>query len=473
MDRDQFLTNLRQSCGIDPQRPVLAGISGGPDSICLLDLLYRCEINTFAAHLDHSLRPESTSEAEFVARVCEEYRIPFISRRVDVAEYSRKHSLAVEEGARVMRYEFLFTEAQKIGAQAVLVAHHADDQVETVLMHLMRGSGLSGLAGMRMQLLPNPWSDEIPLVRPLLHTWRDEIVEYCQERCLESVQDQSNLDTRYYRNRIRHELIPVLQTYNPMIKDRLQKTSEVIGSEDDLLQLLAGKAFNDVVLQKKEKFIEFQRDGLKGLHPALIRRIVRQSIFLLNQSLRDVEFDAVERGVEFIRKLNRSNQEVLCAGLSIFSSFHDRMVIAFDDDPLLDLWPQLLISAPSPLPIRGETRINEKWVVRIASITKWTQTNNLYVCQVDAGKLNGELIIDTVQPGDRFFPYGMDGKSKKMGDFWTNEGLPARARKLWPLVRAGGQIIWVPGCRIAEHVKVTKDTRQILQIEMIKKGPAG
>mgnify|MGYP000957941121 CR=1 FL=1 len=473
MDCDEFLKLLYQTCGIDPNLPVIAGISGGPDSMCLLDLLHRCGVQTVAAHLDHSLRPESASEAVFVANKCQEYGIPFISQQVDVAEYSKQKSLAIEEGARVLRYEFLFTQAQKHEAQAVLVAHHADDQVETVLMHLMRGSGLSGLAGMRMKLLPNPWSNKIPLVRPLLHTWREEIIKYCLDRNLEPVQDLSNLDTRYYRNRIRHDLIPLLQTYNPLIKERLQKTSEVIDLEDDLLQSLTEKSFNEVVLQKNEKFIEFDRKGLKDLHPALMRRILRHAIYMLNQSLRDIEFDAIERGVDFIRQQNRSNQEVLCSGLSIFCSFHDRLVIAFDGDPLLDLWPQLDSNATLSIPVQGETRINDKWIVRTAFTPIRKATKDPYTCQMDPESLKGELTIDSVRAGERFMPFGMNGKSMKMGDFWTNAGLPARARKNWPLLRSGDQIIWVPGFRIADNVRVTKNTRQILQIEVLKNYPAG
>ncbi len=472
MDYDQILKNLRQICGINPQRPVLAGISGGPDSICLLDILHRFRINTIVAHLDHSLRPESVSEADFVARKCAEYEIPFVSKKVDVAEFSRQNSLAIEEGARELRYKFLFEEALKAGAQAVMVAHHADDQVETILMHLMRGSGLSGVAGMRFLLLPNPWSETIPLVRPLLYTWRDEIIEYCLNRDLDFVRDQSNLDTRYYRNRIRHELIPILQTYNPSIKERLQKMGEVIGSEEDFLQSFTEKAFDEVTLQKKDRFIEFNRDRMKALHPALIRRIVRKSIFLLNQSLRDVEFDTVERGVKFIRELNRSNHEVLCAGLSIFTGFHNRLIIAFDDDPLLDLWPQLMAGSRIPLPLNGLVQINEKWVVCTQETSEWRHVNDRYVCQIDIGKLTEELVINTVQPGDRFMPYGMNGKMKKLSEFWTNEGLPSRARKLWPLVSSGDQIVWVPGFRIAETVKVTNRTRNILQIEVKKIDPA-
>jgi tRNA(Ile)-lysidine synthase len=464
-----FRQILIQKCGIDPTKPVLAGISGGPDSLCLLHLLHQCGINTIAAHLDHSLRPTSAKEADYVAKLCADACIPLVRHRVDATEYSARNHLAIEEGARILRYEFLFREAEEAGAQAVLVAHHADDQVETVLMHLMRGSGLSGLAGMRMVLVPNPWSGTIPLVRPLLFTWREEIEEYCRIHQLEPVQDDSNLDTRYYRNRIRHELIPVLKTYNPLVKERLQKMSSVVGQEDELLRLLTDQAWTDVLLQQADRFIELRREEMRVLHPALMRRVMRKAILMLNRSLRDIEFDCVERGVGFILKSNRSNQEVLCAGISIFNYLRDRLLIAFDDDRLDDLWPQMPSNPGIPLPEEGEVRINAQWVIQIETTVEKQPGKDAFSCLVDAGKLMGELKVDTARPGERFMPYGMNGKTKKLGDFWTSEGLPARARKLWPLVYSGSEIIWVPGFRIAEPVKVTAKSQKVLQIKLIKK----
>ncbi len=469
MNRDDFLRVLNKHYKIDPLKPVLAGISGGPDSICLLHLLHQCGIATIAAHMDHSLRPTSEAEADYVAGVCVEFGITLVRKRVDAAEYSECHHLAIEEGARMLRYEFLFEESEKAGAQAVLVAHHADDQVETVLMHLMRGSGLSGLAGMRIVLLPNPWSERIPLIRPLLFTWRNEIEEYCKIHHLQPVQDDSNLDTRYYRNRIRHELIPTLATYNSLIKERLQKMSEVVGQEDDLLRSLTDKAWNAVLLESNDRYIVLLLKEMQMMHPSLIRRVIRKAISILNRSLRDIEFDCVERGVEFIQHSNRSNQEVLCAGLSIFRCFHDRLVIAFDEDPLDDLWPQMTSGAEIQLPDEGEVFINQKWVLQISSTTEKLPGQDVYSCLMDIGHLKNNLFVNTVKTGDCFMPYGMKGKTKKLGDFWTNAGLPIRARQRWPLLRSGEQIVWIPGFRIAESVKVTEMSKKIVRISVIKK----
>jgi len=469
VDRNDFLQILIHQCGIDPALPVLAGISGGPDSICLLHLLHQCGIPTVAAHLDHALRPTSAAEADHVGRVCAEMGIPLIRKRIDAADYSERHHLAIEEGARVLRYDFLFEEAEKAGAQAVLVAHHADDQVETVLMHLMRGSGLSGLAGMRMVLLPNPWSERIPLVRPLLLVWREEIEECCRIHQLQPVQDGSNLDTRYYRNRIRHELIPELKTYNPLIKERLQKMSEVVGQEEELLRALTDREWNKVLLESTDRYIVLRRNEVQTLTPGLTRRLIRKGILALNHSLRDIEFDYVERGVDFIRNSNRSNQEVLCAGLVIFNCYRERLVIAFDDDPLDDLWPQISPGTEIWLPEMGETAINQKWVVHIGPTAERLPGKDAYSCLVDISQLTDRLVVNTACEGDRFMPYGMKGKTMKLGDFWTNEGLPNRARKRWPLVRSGGEIIWIPGFRIADSVKVNQKSQMVVRITLTKK----
>lgn len=448
---------------------MLAGISGGPDSLCLLHLLHQSGIQTVAAHLDHALRSTSAAEADQVARICAEFGTPLIRARIDAADFSESHRLTIEEGARVLRYEFLFEEAEKNGSQAVLVAHHADDQVETVLMHLMRGSGLSGLAGMRRVLLPNPWSEHIPLVRPLLLTWRGEIEEYCRVHHLQPVQDGSNLDTRYYRNRIRHDLIPALITYNPLIKERLQKMSEIVGQEEDLLRSLTDKVWNEVLLESTDRYIVLRRSEVKGLHPALTRRLIRKGILLLNHSLRDIEFDCVERGVNFIQNSNRSNQEVLCAGLSIFNCFRERLVIGFDDDPLDDLWPQMAPGLEICLPEQGEVAINQKWVLQIVPTAERQPGKDPHSCLMDMGHLNDRLVVNTVREGDRFMPYGMKGKTKKLGDFWTNEGLPIRARQRWPLVRSGGEIVWIPGFRISDSVKVSEKSTSIVRITIVKK----
>ena len=165
---EQFVSAIKGKCLLDSGSAVLVGVSGGPDSLCMLDILRRLDYRLVVAHLDHSLRADSAQEAEQLRHLVEGYSLPFVLERGDVPAYAARHSLSIEEAAREVRYRFLFDQAARCQAPAVAVGHTANDQVETVLMHLLRGSGLAGLRGMSYRSLPNPWSQSIPLVRPLL-----------------------------------------------------------------------------------------------------------------------------------------------------------------------------------------------------------------------------------------------------------------------------------------------------------------
>jgi tRNA(Ile)-lysidine synthase len=194
---EQFVSALKEKCLLDPGLPVLVGVSGGPDSLCMLDMLHQLGYPVIVAHLDHSLRAESAQEAEQLRQLAQSIGLTFVLERNDVDSYATSHSLSIEEAAREARYQFLFEQARQHQAQAVAVGHTANDQVETVLMHLLRGSGLPGLRGMSYRSLPNPWSKNIPLVRPLLGVWREEILAHLEQNGLVPTLDASNLDTRF------------------------------------------------------------------------------------------------------------------------------------------------------------------------------------------------------------------------------------------------------------------------------------
>ena len=206
MELQVFLKTVQEQCHLQPDQPVLVGVSGGPDSLCLLDLFSRLEFPLIVAHFDHALRPESARDAEYVRSLAAAYGKAFTTTRQDVALYAQTAHLSLEEAARQARYRFLFEQAQVYSAQAVAVAHTADDQVETVLMHLLRGSGLDGLKGMPFRTEFPGWQPQLPLVRPLLTTWRAEVEEYCRLRQLEPLYDPTNRETLYYRNRLRLDL---------------------------------------------------------------------------------------------------------------------------------------------------------------------------------------------------------------------------------------------------------------------------
>lgn len=191
---------LRDECFLKPDKPVIVAVSGGPDSLCLLDILHKFSSLLMVAHFNHGLRPESESDARAVRREAEKRSLTFILGEDDVATFAADNRLSIEEAARIRRYRFLFAQAEKYDTQAVAVGHTADDQIETMLMHLLRGSGLSGLKGMPARSSPNAWSAGIPLLRPLISIWREEVLAYCREYDLKPVIDRSNMDTTIYRN---------------------------------------------------------------------------------------------------------------------------------------------------------------------------------------------------------------------------------------------------------------------------------
>ena len=186
---EKIATVLQDECQVVRDRPLLAAVSGGADSLALLDALWRLGYRLAVAHLDHQLRPESSEQAGELARRVREIGIPFYMKRADVAGFAQSQGLSLEEAGRILRYQFLFSQAAELNSQAVLTGHTADDQVETVLMHLLRGSGLPGLCGMAFRSLPNPWSPETALVRPLLSTWRSVVNAYLEQRGLQPIED--------------------------------------------------------------------------------------------------------------------------------------------------------------------------------------------------------------------------------------------------------------------------------------------
>ena len=244
---EQFVSVLEEKCLLDPGLPVLAGVSGGPDSLCMLDVLRQLGYRLIVAHLDHSLRPDAAQEAEHLRQLVEGYGLPFVLERGDVQAYAASHRLSIEEAAREVRYRFLFEQAARHQAQAVAVGHTANDQVETVLMHLLRGSGLTGLRGMSYRSLPNPWSQTIPLVRPLLGAWREQILSHLEQNGLQPSLDASNLDTRFYRNRLRHELIPQLENLNPGVRQRLWQMADVLAEDEAVLEMMEQTAWESCI----------------------------------------------------------------------------------------------------------------------------------------------------------------------------------------------------------------------------------
>ena len=255
------------------------GVSGGPDSLCLLDLARKIPtLKIIVAHFNHQLRPEAALETEFVGSLAEQLKLPFVSEGADVRGYSEEHRLSLEEAARMLRYQFLFAHARSEHASVVAVGHTADDQVETILMHFLRGAGMAGLKGMAGRTLLPEFDRKIPLARPILHLWRDETETYCREHGFEPVLDPTNRDETYFRNRLRHSLIPELEKYNPRFKNTLLRTAEALAGDYGALNDAVDSTWEKVVSRVEPDYVAFRGPDLEKIPEGLRRNILRKAI---------------------------------------------------------------------------------------------------------------------------------------------------------------------------------------------------
>jgi tRNA(Ile)-lysidine synthase len=464
---------LQNDCCLDRQTGLLVAVSGGPDSLCLLHVLWQLGYPLVVAHLDHGLRAESATEAEDVQRLAESLGVPWVSARREVQTFAAQNSLSIEEAARNLRYRFLFEQAEKLGLQAVAVGHTADDQVETVLMHLLRGAGLSGLRGMSYRSLPNPWSQTIPLVRPLLGVWREEIMEYVSRQGLQPTLDASNLDRRYYRNRLRHELIPHLEALNPGARQRIWRMASLLRDEEDIVEGRVDAAWRQCRLEAEDEAVAFDTVLLSSQPKGLQRRLVRRAIALLRPGLRDIDLEAVERTLEFLAAPTRSGRMDLAAGLRLEMAGERLWVANWDASLPAAYGPQLVAGEVLEMVTPGQVHLAGRWSLQaeILPVDEFSQAQarsntNSYRAWLDLDRLAQPLKVRARHPGERFRPLGMGGHSLKLSDFMVNVGLPRQARAGWPLVVAREEIIWVPGYRIAETASVEQSTQRILRLTL-------
>jgi tRNA(Ile)-lysidine synthase len=467
----------RDRCGLNLDDPLVVGLSGGADSLCLLDGLRRLGYRVIAAHFDHQLRPESSLEAGQVEEICRGLGVRFLGGRGAVGRGGR----SLEEAARVARYQFLFTCARKENAQAVVVGHTADDQVETVLLHLLQGSGPAGLKGMSHRSANPAWDAALPLARPLLGVRHSETVAYCQERGLQPLQDPSNGDVRFARNRVRGELLPLLETYNPRFRQAVLRLASLVGAEDDLLEEMARQAWLECFLTAGNGFVALRRAEFGLLPLALQRRVLRRAASLLQADLRELDQETTDRGLVFLGHPAHSFPVDLAAGVCLRVEGEIFYLARWDAGLPSGSWPQMragtggLAQGAAPdnglrtLSVPGFVELSEGWrlearrVEDIATAWQCAPGNpDPYLAWLDADKVSLPLVVRTRRPGDRFQPLGLDGHSQKLSDFFVNARLPARARESWPLICSGEQVVWVAGFRLAHAVRIDEQSREAI-----------
>ncbi len=457
---------LQDECLLKKDVPTLVGVSGGPDSLCLLDVLHRLGYALIVAHFDHRLREEAASEQAFVVRMARQRGLPVVTGQGDVEAFRRETGQSLEEAARSLRYRFLFEQAARHNAQAVAVGHTADDQVETVLMHLLRGAGLDGLKGMTPRGTLPTWSREIPLVRPLLHTWRDEVLAWCRENELQPLFDRSNLDTTLFRNRLRHELIPLLEGYNPRFRERVLRTAQTLAADHAIIEGVVSAAWQGSVLREGKAYVCMSRRDFLAQLAGVQARLLRRAIRHLRPDLRDVDFDALARAAAFLRSGRRHGQCDLVGGLSVFLEGERFWIARHEADLPTGEWPQMPEAASLRLDVPGGVQLAGGWRLIAQPSPAPGPQGEASEAWLDADRLVFPLTVRPRQPGDRFQPLGMAGQPVKLSEFMINVKVPRRARARWPLVCSGERIAWVPGYRPGHPFRITSRTRRFVRLAL-------
>jgi tRNA(Ile)-lysidine synthase len=448
--------NALVATGVHGDAPVIVGVSGGPDSLCLLETLHRLAIPLIVAHFNHRLRPEARTEARAVATEAERLSLSFLEGTADVGAEARRRKVSIESAARDCRYAFLFRQARLHGAQAIAVGHTADDQAETVLLHLLRGAGTRGLAGMSDRTVLRSFDPGIPVIRPLLGVWRDEVLAYCEARGLHPQFDASNDSSIFLRNRVRHELMPLLEEYNPQIRAVLWRMADSIAGDREALEDMSRAQFEMTVVRKTADYVELDTSRLGEIPRPAVRLVLRTLLEHLAPN-EDITHLQLSRALDFVQDPNRRTGR-LAGGIlltreggSIYGS-RGEYSLPFDD------WPQLPPDRDSiPVEIPGTISLASGWtfVSRSAveasnSVQRGAPEGNRFRLWLDASRLPAHLELRIRRRGDRFKPLGLRGHSQKLSDFFINEKVPVRARPRWPLMCAGDLIVWIPGFRPAE-----------------------
>lgn len=461
---------------LSPGESVLVGVSGGADSLCLMMALRDLGYQVIVAHLDHQLRSESGDEARFVEMLAIKAGLKAIVEKGDLQILiNQGHS--IEEAARLVRYRFLVQAAARAGARSIATGHTADDQIETVLMHFLRGAGPSGLAGMAPKTMMESWSGfaearGVILIRPLLEIRRHETEAYCQEMDLPACMDPSNLDLAFYRNRIRHHLIPILKGYNPGIEQVVLRMAKVMAGEADRIKQEVAKHWDEIVIHQSEGCMLFGREALLSLSTGLRRSFLRQAIEMLVPGIRDIGFEQVEQGLALLEDEKTIGRIALGRGLVLTKHHHWILLQELGRSTALPQFPQLEVDQPIQVSIPCSLALKNGWrFLSSQEDAPEEQHREIlsslppYKAAFDAETLGCDLKLRTIQAGDRIEPLGMQGRMK-VSELFINAHIPSFARSGWPLLLNEERMIWVIGLRIAHPNRITPKTRKVTVFEM-------
>jgi tRNA(Ile)-lysidine synthase len=435
---------------------VLAACSGGPDSLALVSILHHLkdeyELTLAVAHVDHMFRgAESAADAAFVAEMCKKLSIPCFQTAIDVPRYIAETGKSPQDAARILRYQYLRQVAHTMGNGKIATGHHRDDQAETVLIHLLRGAGGSGIGGMK--------ACDAGIIRPLLDVSRSQIEQYCRDNDLSPRLDSTNLQTKYRRNKIRIELIPLLEReYNVNISDAICRTAILIGDEHNYVAEAANNTWPSIG-QEENKLVTLNCERLNCLHIALKREIIRRAVEKIRGDLKGITFYHVEKLIE-LANCGQVGSLVELPGGIIARRNYTKVSFCVQEPAS----PKSAASLEVPLSVPGVTPIPKMGITITASLQdKNAGLRSKNTAVFDWQEITTPLYVRLRKAGDRFQPLGMSG-NKKLKDFFIDAKIPQEERDSVPIICDDRGILWIGGYRQTDRGKVTEKTTHFLQL---------
>ncbi|CAM4307351.1 tRNA lysidine(34) synthetase TilS [Paenibacillus alkaliterrae] len=443
---------------------IVAAVSGGPDSMALLHMLAALaqegKISVIAAHVNHGFRiEESAHELEAVKTYAEKLGVPCETAVLDLPSYIEETGMNSQAAAREKRYAYLHEIAERYGASRIALAHHADDQAETVLMRVIRGTGLTGLAG----ILSKRREKNVELIRPMLRMNKSDILRYCEEHHIPYCTDSSNKERHYFRNMIRLDILPYLSRYNPQLSQSLHRLADVAGAEDEWMEKQTEALFAQLVTLSPNECV-VNVDDLSGLHVALQRRLIKLILSYLSKETEKISFEQIET-MRLAAAAQMPSTWRIDAGAGIRCAREYNLMRWFRI-------PQQSLNDVSAYSYEvGRDGVSLKadpcgWIFDFIRLTagQHPRPASRYEACFDASELTYPLIVRNRRPGDRIQVLGLNG-SKKVQDMFVDEKIAPLERALYPLLfDAEGRLLWIPGIRRSSHALTESHTKDVLFI---------
>ncbi len=434
----KFLAFIKENQLIEKGDRVLMGVSGGADSVVLLDILSQLQnnlgITAAVAHVNYGLRKESDRDEKFVQKLAERYKLAYFSRKAKIAGGN------IEEKARETRYSFFNEIANRENFNKIAVAHHKNDLAETFFLNLSRGSGLTGLTSMRPK--------NGPVIRPLLFISKKEILRYSKNKKLEYVDDVTNKDLSFKRNLIRHKIIPPLEEINPDFVENIADEIKDLRKIHDFLTALADKKYK-AAARESSGCVSFNIQSLAKIDPYLQTEILRKAIRHVKLDLRDISRQNILDILNLARDTDGS-KEIHLPGILIARRIYDKLEITNAAKKLAEKPKSLSIKRGVPIRFG-------KWKLFLDDNEKETVQESKYLVHLNIQK-ELKLLVRCRKPGDRISIGG--GHSKRLQDIFVDQKVPRHERKSYPIVvTAEDKVVWIPGVTLNTAFKADEKAK--------------